>query len=202
MSLQVFIVQHAQKEPNPDDPGLTGTGHHQARMCGVALARLGPFDKLWSSPQRRARETASDLAMALGIPQTAIQQDGRIRERMNWPGTPHQTRADFAQEWERSTAEREFQPAFSDSSRAAADRFAAFLRELHDRLPDGRVIVVAHGGVTIDLLRTWFGDDQVEELAPGAIERGISPCGITAIILDPAERSLLSIGAVVGSLAS
>lgn len=113
---------------------------------------------------------------------------------MNWPGEPHQTSAEFRRDWERTTADRDFQPAFGDSSRAVGDRFAAFLTELHDGLPDGRVIVVAHGGVTVDLVRTWFGDDLVNELAPDAIERGIDPCGITAITLDDEKRSLRCVG--------
>lgn len=197
MSLHVLIVQHAEKEPTSGDPGLTETGHQQARACGVALARLGPFDEIWTSPLRRTMETATHLAVALGMPEMAILQDGRIRERMNWPGEPHQTRADFGWEWARSTADRDFQPAFGDSSRTAGARFAAFPAELHDRLPDGCVIVVAHGGVTIDLVRTWFGDDRVEELAPGVIERGIQACRVTAITLGAHDRSLLGIGAAV-----
>lgn len=191
MTFTVFIVQHAEKEPTSGDPGLTETGHRKAWACGDALARSGAFDELWSSPQRRALETAFHLATAVGFPDTAIQQDDRIRERMDWPGEPDQTRADFAREWARSTADREFQPAFGDSSRAAGDRFAAFLTGLRDRLPDGRVIVVAHGGVTIDLLRTWFGDNRVEDLAPGAIEHGIPACGMTIMTLEQDTRTLL-----------
>lgn len=198
MPLQIFIVQHAEKESTPGDPRLTVTGHLQALACGVLLDRHAPFNELWSSPLRRALETAAHLADALGIPASAIKQDDRVRERLNWPGEPAQTRAEFRQDWDRTTTDREFQPAFGDSSRAAGDRFAAFLGELHDRLPDGRAIVVAHGGVTVDLLRTWFGDDLVNELAPGAIEHGLPACGITAITLDDEKRSLRCVGDTAG----
>ena len=194
MPLQVFIVQHAEKTPIPGDPGLTATGHRQARACGAALARFGPFDELWTSPLCRAVETAVHLATALGVSDALVQRDDRLRERMNWVGEPEQTLATFQRDWERSTADREFQPAFGDSSRAAGDRFAAFLTELRDLLPDGRVIVVAHGGVTIDLVRTWFGDDLVQEIASGAIEHGIDPCCITRIMMDDREHILLCVG--------
>ena len=193
MPLQVLIVQHAEKEATPGDPGLTETGHRQARTCGVVLASHAPFDELWSSPLRRALETTAHLAEAPGFRSPGIRQDDRVRERLNWPGAPAQTRAEFRQEWERTTADREFQAASGDSSRAAGDRFASFLGELHDRLPHGRVIVVAHGGVTVDLLRTWFGDDLVNGLAPGAINHGLRACGITAITLDDEKRSLLCV---------
>lgn len=201
MPLRIFIVQHAEKESGPGDPGLTETGHRQARVCGAALAGHGPFDELWSSPQRRALETAAHLADALGVSQLAVRRDDRTRERLNWLCEPAQTRAEFRGDWERTTANREFQPAFGDSSRAAGDRFVAFLLELHDRLLQGCVIVVAHGGVTVDLVRTWFGDDLVNELAPGAIEHGIRSCGLTTITLDFDGRTLLGIGADVDGVA-
>ncbi|MBA2246483.1 MAG: histidine phosphatase family protein [Chloroflexia bacterium] len=66
MSLRVVIVQHAEKEPAPGDPGLTMLVHRQARTCGVALVRHAPFNELWSSPQRRALETAASCLPGAG----------------------------------------------------------------------------------------------------------------------------------------
>ncbi len=74
MALRIYIVQHAEKEPTPGNPGLTAIGRRQAQTCGVALVRHAPFDELWSSPQRRALETAAHLAGALGFPSSAIRQ--------------------------------------------------------------------------------------------------------------------------------
>jgi len=178
------------------------SGHRQASACGAALAEVGPFDEIWTSPLRRAVETAVHIAEALGMPDTEIQRDDRIQERMNWPGEPRQSHADFAREWARATADRDVQPAFGDSSRAAGARFAAFLADLHDRLPDGRAIVVAHCGVTVDLVRPRFGDGCVEALAPGAIEHGILACAVTMIAIDGKHSTLRRIGADATSLAS
>lgn len=194
MSLHVFIIQHAEKELTPGNPGLTALGHRQARTCGAALVRHAPFNELWSSPQRRALETAAHLANALGVSPSTIRNDIRIRERLNWPGEPAQTRAEFRREWDRTTAEREYQPAFGDLSRDAGDRFASLLTALHDRLPAGRVIVVAHGGVTVDLVRTWFGDNLVNALAPTSIAHGIASCAVSAIALDDERRTMLCVG--------
>lgn len=194
MALDVIIVQHAEKEPAPGDPGLTPLGHEQARQAGARLRHAGPIDELWSSPLRRALETAGHIAAGLGIQRSMVRRDDRIRERMNWPGEPQQSWEDFQREWERSTIDRDFRPVSGDSSHMAGGRFAAFLEERHAARPAGRIIIVAHGGVTIDLLRTWFGDERVRELAPGAIEHGVAPCGITRIALGEGRR-LLSIGA-------
>lgn len=194
MPLDAIIVQHAEKEPTPGDPGLTPLGHDQARRVGVLLLGAEAIDELWCSLLRRTTETAGHIAAALGLSASAIQRDDRIRERMNWPGEPAQTHDDFRREWERSTADRDFRPRFGDSCRAAGERFGAFLDERYAARPDGRIVVVAHGGVTIDLVRTWFGDAHVRELAIGPIEHGIAPCGITRIALDGGVRTLRFIG--------
>jgi phosphohistidine phosphatase SixA len=36
-----YLVQHAEKEPLPGDPGLTGTGREQATCIGRWLCGLG-----------------------------------------------------------------------------------------------------------------------------------------------------------------
>jgi hypothetical protein len=36
-----YLVQHAEKEPLPGDPGLTGTGREQATCTGRWLCGLG-----------------------------------------------------------------------------------------------------------------------------------------------------------------
>ena len=53
----VYLIQHGEKEPLPGDPGLTGTGRDQAIRTGRRLRDAG-IRALYSSPMRRARETA------------------------------------------------------------------------------------------------------------------------------------------------
>jgi probable phosphoglycerate mutase len=50
-----------------DNPGLTGLGHEQAQHAAEALARDSDFDVLYTSPLRRAVETAEPIAKALGL---------------------------------------------------------------------------------------------------------------------------------------
>ena len=189
MGLDVVIVQHADKVRLPGDHGLTDLGRQQATARGQSLRAI-PFDGIWCSTLCRSRETAELIADAMGVPRQRIRADPRIVERINWWGEAGQTRDVFRADWERSTTDRNYQPVLGDSSRTAGDRFAAFLAELHQRLPSGRALVVAHGGVTIDLVRTWFGDDCVEAMAQGAIAHGVPPCAITRITLDGDRRSL------------
>ena len=71
-SLEIVLVRHAQPEWEPggravDDPGLTDLGHEQARHTAEILARNERFDVLYTSPLRRAVETAEPIASRLGL---------------------------------------------------------------------------------------------------------------------------------------
>lgn len=56
------------------------------------------------------------------------------------------------------------------------------------------MIVVAHGGVTVDALRTLFGDRFIQNVAPRAITEGV-PCGaITSLRWDTDRWTLERFG--------
>jgi broad specificity phosphatase PhoE len=164
-----YLVQHGAKEARPGDPGLTAAGWEQA---GRAARRLRPAGvaAVFSSPLRRAHETAQVVAEAAAVPVTT---DERLRERMNWDG--RQDAEEFFEQWQATVADRDFVPALGDSSRAAGARFLAFLAE-HAADP-GPVAVATHGGVTVDLLRTLLGDDAV----PAHLWQGVPGCAVTTL---------------------
>jgi broad specificity phosphatase PhoE len=62
----VYLVQHGEKEPLPGDPGLMPAGCQQASLAGRWLQGRG-VDALYSSPMRRARETADCIAVVTGL---------------------------------------------------------------------------------------------------------------------------------------
>ena len=78
----VYLVQHGDKERLPGDPGLTALGRQQATRTGRWMSNCG-VRALWTSPMRRARETADCIAAVTGL---AVQPDARLRERLNWDG--------------------------------------------------------------------------------------------------------------------
>lgn len=194
MPLDIIILQHADKVRLPGDHGLTELGKRQAAARGESLRNAGPVDEVWCSTLRRSRATADIVAAAIGFDLAEIRVDGRIAERINWWNDETQSREAFRDEWERSTSDRDYQPQFGNSSRVAGDRFAAFLIDLHARTPDGRVLVVSHGGVTVDLVRTWFGDERVRAMSPHAFENGIPACALTHISLDGNRKKLHQFG--------
>jgi len=170
----VYLVQHAQKEARPGDPGLTALGREQARRITRWLAGRDVL-RLYSSPLLRAVETAEVIAAGLGL---TVGLDSRLRERVNWDGGL--TLQSFSEHWERSVRDRDFVPPGGDSSRQAGERMRAFLQDLAPL--HGTVAAVTHGGVTTDLLRTLLGDDQ---LPASMLRDGNPPCAITTIRVSP-----------------
>jgi broad specificity phosphatase PhoE len=166
----IYLIQHGDKQPGPGDPGLTGLGRMQATRTGRWLDGLG-IGALWTSPMRRARETAECIA---AVTRLSIQADARLRERLNWDGsTPWEAFADL---WARTAEDRDLVPGGGQSARQAGARLQAFLAGLRG-LP-GPVAAVTHGGVTAELLRTLLGEDA---LPPGVLAAGIPPCAITTM---------------------
>lgn len=165
---KLHLVQHAEEDPQAGDPGLTLTGVKQAEAVAEALLGLD-VGAVYSSPLQRAVETAEIIAERLGH---VVIVDTRLVERVNWDATiSHDA---FIAEWERSVEERDYQPENGFSSHQAADRLLEFIDEVAGKNP-GDVIAVTHGGITVDMLRTVLGDDEVPEhlwnggVPPGAI---------------------------------
>ena len=78
--MEIVLVRHAlpvridaTQDGGPADPQLSQRGHEQAERLVEVLA-LEEVDALYSSPSRRARETAAPLERALGM--TAEIDDG------------------------------------------------------------------------------------------------------------------------------
>jgi broad specificity phosphatase PhoE len=165
-----YLVQHGDKERLAGDPGLTELGSGQAVATARWLQGAG-LVALFSSPLRRARETAAAIAAATGLP---VQLDSRLRERLNWDGT--QTFEAFVADWDRSARDRDLRLGNAESSRLAGERMRAFVTGLAGS--PGPVAAVSHGGVTTDLLRTLLGD---EALPPQLLAEGIPPCAVTTL---------------------
>jgi broad specificity phosphatase PhoE len=190
------IVQHAEKEGQPGDPGLTVSGHRQAAAAARSLIALAPV-AIYSSPLRRAVETAARIAADLDMP---VVQDPALTERMNWTDDSGMMLEQFLEEWEAATRDRQYQPRCGDSSAQAGARFEKALLRYADRHSDGTVVVVTHGGVTTDLLRTVVGDDPLRVRAPRVIEDGV-PGGAFTTLRRTSSDWIVDSVATVGHIA-
>ena len=172
------FIRHGESASNaepgrdlPDERGdrLTERGHAQAAAAAQHLGGLG-IERLWSSPLRRARETAAPIAAELGL-EVEIHDD--LRELREADG-----HADLAGEeqrlrrWSVWMAEHPDQPDFAppggESFAAMLDRVErvkALLLEHRDQ----RVLAVSHGILLRflflhSLLERDFGPIQVPRM--------------------------------------
>ena len=176
------IVQHGEKEPEPADPGLRAVGRRQAAAAAGALRPLRPA-ALYSSPLRRAVETAAVIGDALRLP---VVQDPGLTERMNWTADSGLTLEEFQDEWRAATRDRQHQPRCGQSSSTAGRRLEAALRRLAEAHTGATVVCVSHGGVTTDLLRSVIGDERLLALAPAIIDHGVPGGALTHLSLTGA----------------
>ncbi len=184
MRCRILIVQHGEKERQPGDPGLTASGLEQAERTAGWIVETHRVSRVVSSPMRRAVETAAPIALAAG---RRLTTDDRLRERMNWDDGAAMSLEEFLAEWHRASSDRSFVPRSGDSSERAAARFLAALRQLAVEADDGDVVaVVAHGGVTVDSLRTVLGDEAVRGEQPDLIPDGVPCCAVTELVWDGA----------------
>lgn len=182
MTIEILVVQHGEKVRTAGDPALTATGAQQAAAVAAWLSEhRTEIRSVWTSPLQRAQQTAEPIATAFGL---AVQTDARLRERMNWDDESEISLEGFLAEWQRASDDRTYQPVIGDSSSGAAERFIAALVDIGQTTREGTVVVVAHGGVTVDSLRTLAGDTPGSGVGRDLIDMGV-PCGaITRLRFD------------------
>jgi len=148
---RLLVVRHGQSEWNTTgrwqgraDPPLTDEGRRQSKVAGGAL---GTFDAVVASPLLRAAETATIIAELLGIGPVLTDPDLVERDAGEWQGL---TRSQIQEGW----------PGFLDDGRrppgyelgdAMLTRTLSVLERISERMGDGDVLVVSHGGVVYAL---------------------------------------------------
>jgi len=133
----LLLVRHGETDWNAagrlqghTDRPLNDYGRQQARELADRLAG-DDIEAVYASDLARARETAEILGARLGL-EVVIDPDLREKNWGNWEGLTSDERAAIAFEGESTEAHRE-------RVLRAVDRIV----EAH---PDGRVVVVTHGG--------------------------------------------------------
>lgn len=95
----LYLVRHGQSAANvnpamrgPETP-LTEVGRAQALRAAAAVSELG-VEAVYSSPYRRARETAEPIAAALGLQVRPVEGFGEVdMGRLSNPVTPEECAA-------------------------------------------------------------------------------------------------------------
>lgn len=137
----------ADRYAGVSDIDLTDRGREQARELGV-WAQLQGFTAVWSSPLRRARETAQAAGDTTGL---VVHVDDRLVE-LDFGVAEGATRTALQTNRPEEYAAFVQDPvghhwAEGEDPRSAADRVVAGWRDIAAACPDQRVLVVAHATV-------------------------------------------------------
>jgi len=166
---RLLLVRHAESEGNRDrvftltpDVGLTEHGHEQARRVGAWLGERYEPVRLVSSPYRRARQTAAEIAAATAL-DVHVEDDLRERNYGSLAGQPYSTpRPDYD-----PTAYWSWRPPGGETLEEVALRVGRVLDRVARAGVDRNVVVVSHGAVMMALWRHVTGDWS----APGSVVR-------------------------------
>jgi broad specificity phosphatase PhoE len=193
-----YLIRHGESVSNAagrvqgqEDVELSATGRDQAEAVAAwTRALLGaddapPVDELWSSPLRRARETAEAIAAATGLP-LRIEDDLRelhagIFQGHLWADLEERF-PDAVAKWRSGDAD--FAIPGGESRAQLAARGRAVLELLAAR-PARGMIVVAHGGILTAALGSLVG--KAHPLLAAAAERpftklpALANCSITRV---------------------
>jgi len=151
MPTTILIARHGETDWNREhrwqghaDPPLNDTGRRQARELAARL-EAAPPGAVYSSDLSRAHETAEIVAAALGL---AVGVEPRLREVDvgEWSGLTSQEVEERFPEGLRRWREGETGWTQGETLAELGVRIVAALEAIAANHPDGRVLVVTHGG--------------------------------------------------------
>jgi broad specificity phosphatase PhoE len=133
----LLLVRHGETDWNAEgrlqgqtDTPLNDFGRTQARALAEELVEEG-LDAVYASDLARARETAEIIGGRIGLP-VVLRTDLREKDWGTWEGL--------------TSAERDRVEFAGETTGAHRERTLRALREIADLHPEGRVLVVTHGG--------------------------------------------------------
>lgn len=165
--VRLHFLRHGQTPHSRDDrfcgaatdPDLTAEGQEMAAAFARAY-RDRPWAGIFSSPLRRARQTAAPLAEATGLEVQPVEGLQEIAYG-EWEGlTPEEVESRYHEahlRWEADPASHA--PPGGETAIELARRAVAAVDEVRRRVSDGSALVVAHKGTIRALLCALLGID-------------------------------------------
>lgn len=190
MPARLLLVRHGQITANIEsrwhgstDADLTALGHQQAERVAAHLRRARPdVAAIYTSPLRRARDTAAPIGEALGLP---VVVDPALAE-YGIGVLENETFADLADRhrfFAQTEENPDWAPPGGESLAGVAARVLASWRDIAHRHPAHEVVLVSHGAaIATGLASLIDGDPRVW---PRYRFRNTS---ITEVELEPVAR--------------
>ena len=145
-----YLVRHGLRVSRDEDTDLSDEGIRQAQLTGEYLQSKN-IQHIFVSPVKRTLHTAEIINSYLQVPQST---DARLKERMEYEPM-HGSFEVFLEEWDKTMANRMYQPPYGDSATLAGNRIVNLFEELKD---DKSYVCISHGGVIGDVVRNLFSE--------------------------------------------
>ena len=171
MSTHLYLLRHAQTADtskfhgSESDIGLSDWGHGQARRLAKRFAQT-PIDAIYSSAMRRAVDTATPIASALGL---VLHQVPALHER-SMGELAGASRDEFRHVFTDAmiawmAGDLNFTHPTGESYKAMRRRGVPALTEILDRNDGRKVLVVAHGMLIRVLISSLVPEWPVSKLS-------------------------------------
>ncbi len=147
-----YLLRHGKRVSRNEDTELSELGIKQAKQVAKYLQKQN-ISSISASPLFRAQQTAKIIADKLHLP---IKTEERLLERMVFDASKEKTFEEFLGEWNKTTADRTYQPLYGDSVNISGERMKSLLDEFDD---DKTHLIVTHGGIIGDVLQNLFSDE-------------------------------------------
>lgn len=156
--MELLLIRHALPErvegsSGPADPGLTDAGRQQAELLADYLASER-IDAVYSSPMRRAVETAAPLAARLGVTPVVVEEVAEYDRHSNEYVPIEELKA--------AGDPRFYDPgllAGVDPPHVFAERVVTAVERVVAAHPGAAAAIVCHGGVINAYLAAVLGLD-------------------------------------------
>lgn len=157
--MELILVRHGlplrrEVVEGPADPELSAEGHEQSERLATYL-KSESIDAIYSSPMKRAVQTAEPLAQKINLP-ISIVDDVAEYDRLSNEYIPiEELRAANDERWQKLLT-GEWQ-SDSDTLESFRDRVISSLEQLISRHASQRIVVTCHGGVINQYLAHILG---------------------------------------------
>jgi broad specificity phosphatase PhoE len=179
--MKIFMVRHGQTDSNAAklimgqriDESLNDAGRKQVQELTMKIQDM-TFDVIFSSPLKRAAETAAILASGRD---TKVVLRDELKER-DFGSVSGKSWADadalaVAEPGGLKTADRhldyDYRPYGGESAEDVKKRLLRFIDEVKRDYSDRRVLVVAHGGI-LRFAHKLFHDADIDHIENAALE--------------------------------
>jgi len=191
MATTLYLIRHGETDANVSgvwqgstDSPLNERGLAQARALAQRIAQEQlPINIIFSSPLRRARQTAEMVAQALGdVP--IIQDPGLAEYHLGeWEGLSYEQLKDEKRLWAHMAEDPDFIPPGGESPRQFATRLLQSFQTILQKHAGETTAVVGHGGALATALSMILHQDGSHWR-----EYQMLNASLSKLALDPAPR--------------